>query len=211
MGADDKPSSGMLNLTDWEDQHRRMQTPHGITPRVIFAMVMIISIAALGRVVGIASPWFGLMASFGVLGVLDLAMPFGLIRLPRALREVRAWERRGRLYRALGVFAFGAFLRGSPARWLNRRVYLGAFSGDLMAVRSLVGNAEAAHFWGGLATTPYLALAWAQGWWSAFTGVILFDFVLNVYPILHLRSVRFRIERAMRLKKSPSLHEKRDE
>lgn len=172
-----------------------------VAPRVIFAIGMMISIAALARVVGIASPWLGLVASFQVLGLLDLAMPFGQIRLPRSLREVRLWERRGHLYRGLGVLLFGAVLRGFPVRLLNRKVYLTACTGDLTAVRSHLENAEAAHFWGGLITMLYLAFAWAQGWRSAFVSVIIFNLVVNVYPILHLRSVRGRIERAWRLRR----------
>jgi hypothetical protein len=137
-----------------------------------------------------------------VLGLLDLAMPLVQLRLPRSIRDVRSWEIRGGPYRALGVPAFGAFLRGSPLRRLNQTVYIKGFSRDLMVVRTCIQSAEAAHFWGGLATMPYLSLAWIRGWWGTLTAVILFDLVANVYPILHLRSVRARIEQTLQHKSS---------
>ena len=175
-----------------------MGTPPEVATRVIFATVIILSIAALGHAVGPASPWFGLVASFCVLGLLDLMMPFVRLRLPRSLREVRSWEIRGGVYRALGVPAFGAFLRGSPVRLLNRKVYLKACARGLAPVRTHIENAEAAHFWGGLATIPYLLLAWIRGWWDTLAVVVLFDLIVNIYPILHLRSVRLRIDNAIR-------------
>ncbi len=163
--------------------------------RGLFAIVMLCSVAALGHVVGVASPWFALIASFCVLGFLDLVMPLVRIRLPRPLRLSRPWEVRSAVYRAMGVPVFGAILRGTPLRMLNKRVYMNASYRDLRPVRTHLENAEAAHFWGGMVTLPYLILAWAQEWWSALTSVVLFNLLVNVYPILHLRSVRARIER----------------
>lgn len=94
-----------------------------IITRALFAIVMVISLALLGRMVGIASPWYCLVASFSVLGLLDLAMHFVHLRLPRSLRTIRAWELLGRVYERLGVRLFGTLLRRSPLRLLNRRVY----------------------------------------------------------------------------------------
>jgi hypothetical protein len=83
-------------------------------------------------------------------------------------------------------------------RLLNRKVYLKALSSGLVPLRTHLENAEAAHFWDGLATVPYLLLAWTRGWWDTLAAVVLFDFIVNLYPILHLRSVRIRIEGALR-------------
>ena len=166
--------------------------------RICFAMGMVFSIGVFGSIVGVASPWFALIASFCVLGLFDLAMPFVRVRMPRAIREVRSWERRSSTYRAIGVPAFGEFLRRTPLRLLNRRVYLNAFPSDLPAVLIHIENAESAHFWGGVATIPYLVLAWGREWWGALTGVVLFNLVVNLYPILHLRTVRARIDLATR-------------
>jgi len=166
----------------------------GAGARVCFAIGMVLSIAWLGRVVGVDSPWFALIASFCFLGLFDLVHPFVPILMPRFLRRVRSWEVRGGAYRAIGVPIFGEFLRRTPVRRLNRRVYLQAFRGDLSAVRRQIENAESAHFWGGVATVPYLVLAWSRGWWEALMSVVLFNLVVNAYPIFHLRTIRARID-----------------
>ena len=161
-------------------------------------MGMVFSVALLGRVVGGDSPWFALIASFCVLGLFDLLLPFIRIRMPRFFRPVRAWEVQSGIYRAMGVPAFGELLRRTPARWLNRRVYLNAFRGDLSVVRTQIENAESAHFWGAVATVPYLAVAWSKGWWEALMSVMLFNLIVNAYPIFHLRTVRARIDETSR-------------
>jgi hypothetical protein len=162
--------------------------------RLLFAISIIAALAVFGGLVGPTAPWFVASASFCMLGLLDLARPFCLLRMPGSLREIRPAERRGGLYRALGVRAFGTLLRRKPLRLLNRRVYLGAGSRDLTSVFSQLEHAEAAHFWSSLLPLPYLAHAATQGWWRAFVVVVLFDLVVNVYPILHLRSARTRLE-----------------
>jgi hypothetical protein len=60
-----------------------------------------------------------------------------------------------------------------------------------------VENAEAAHFWAALATFPYLVFLLGKGAWSTFFAVAAFNVVGNVYPLLHLRRVRFRLERIL--------------
>ena len=161
--------------------------------RIGFGMVMVASIAALGRVVGVASPWFAVIASFCILGLLDLALPFVTPRMPRFLRELRAWEVRGNLYRAIRVPAFGELLRRTPLRLLNRRAYMAALHRDLIAVRTHLENAESAHFWGMVATIPYLVVATSRSWWGAVISVVCFNLIVNVYPILHLRWARARL------------------
>lgn len=179
------------------DGRNPMRRSHEAGARICFAIGMVASIALFGRAIGVDSPWFAVIVSFCILGLLDLARPFARTRMPRFLREVRPWESRGSIYRTLGVRAFGEMLRRTPFRLLNRRVYLKEHSRDLSAVRIPIEDAEAAHFWGGVATIPYLLAAWSQGWWAALTSVVLFNLIMNVFPILHLRTVRARIDHAM--------------
>lgn len=167
-----------------------------VTRHLLRATLLVFSVAAFGHLVGFASPLFALTASLCVLGLLDLVRPLVRIRLPRSLRPVQAWEIRSALYRVMGVPMYGALLRNTPLRLLNRRVYLKGARMDLSNARIQMEDAEAAHFWGGLATVPYLAFAWSRDWRDSFAAVIIFNVVANLYPILHLRSVRARLERA---------------
>jgi hypothetical protein len=165
--------------------------------RLLFATAIVASLALLGQAVGFASPWFGVTASFCVLGLLDLATPFARLRMPRRLRKLRTWEMRGGVYQSLGVPAFGALLRHSPLRLLNRNVYLTRLLRDLTALPARMEQAEAAHFWGGVATLPYLGFACAQDREMTVICVIVFNVIVNLYPIFHLRSVRARVEQAL--------------
>jgi hypothetical protein len=160
------------------------------------SILLVLSVAAFAYVVGIASPYFAFTASLCLLGLFDLLRPLVRIRLPKAIRRVHPGEARTALYRVMGVPAFGALLRKTPLRMLNRRVYLEGGPKDLPKILMQIEDAEAAHFWSGLATTPYLLLAWSRGWWDSFVVVAVFNVVANLYPILHLRSVRTRLERA---------------
>lgn len=180
------------------DGETRMQATSNRTGRALLAGLIVVALALLGGKVGLASPWFAVLVAFCVLGLIDLGMPSMPLRVPPALREIRSWERRGHMYRKIGVLAFGGLLRRSPLRLLNRRVYLQSGGRDLAAVRAHVESAESAHFWGGLVTVPYLALACVQGWWSAVLSVAVFDLTANVYPIFHLRAVRARLDRVLR-------------
>ena len=106
---------------------------------------------------GIAtSPWFVVAAMICFLGLMSVAKEVVRIRMPRALRGIRDWEARGRAYRALGVAAYGALLRRTPLRLLNRDVYLDRrtrHSGELSAQ---LEAAEASHFWAALLVIPYM-------------------------------------------------------
>lgn len=173
----------------------------GVLGRIAFAAGMTLALGAFGRKVGFGSPGFALLAAFCVLGLIDLLMPLFSIRMPARLRGLRPWEARTGVYRAIGVTRFGTMLRRTPLRYLNRRVYLAAAAADLPALRIQLENAEAGHFWGGAVTIPYLVGVMSQSAWVTAVSVALFDLFVNVYPLLHLRHVRGRVERVLRLRR----------
>ena len=155
-----------------------------------------VSLVALQRAIG-PSPWLGLLATFYLLGLSKVAEPLFLLRMPRALRAIRRSETEGDLYRRLGVPEFGRLLRDTPLRYLNLAVYLTPRQPDLGRLSRLSEAAEAAHFWAAVLLTPIIGYAWAIGQrWEA--GLFLLIQVLaNVYPILHLRLVRGRLDRIL--------------
>jgi hypothetical protein len=177
---------------------RRMQSSHNLIGRLLLVLIMTVSLTLFVREVGLASPWSAIVLSFCALGLLDTVGHVISISLPRPLYELRSWERRGDVYRFMRVPAFGTMLRRSPLRLLNRRVYFRGSPRETTGIRRQIEAAEAAHFWAALASIPYLAVATAQGWWSTVICLVLFDLTVNLYPILHLRWVRARMERAFR-------------
>jgi hypothetical protein len=114
------------------------------------------------------------------------------------VRELRPWELRGAVYRKLGVSGFGALLRNTPLRILNTTVYVSGNHRDPLLVLRQVESAEACHFWAALLLMPYLAWCALSGRWAVLGAFLAVQIVLNVYPILHLRSVRGRLERVRR-------------
>lgn len=158
------------------------------------AAAFAVSLVMFRRVVGFASPWFGVVAMLSALGLIAIARPLFLLKLPRALRKNREWETRGRLYEAVGVQLFGALLRRTPLRYLNRFVYLSR-NATSSAVQAQVESAEAAHVLAAGLLIPHMVYACVQKWWGAMICLTIVQVTGNLYPILHLRWVRVRIDR----------------
>lgn len=161
---------------------------------LVVAVSFVISLDLLRGAVGFASPWFALMVMFSFLGLVAFAQPLFLLKLPDFLRKERKWETEGRLYEAIGVPAFGALLRRTPLRHLNPLVYLKQCS-DFSIVQARIEAAEEAHILAGALLTPYIAYACVHRQWSAVASTVVVQIGVNLYPILHLRWSRFRINR----------------
>lgn len=143
---------------------------------------------------GFTSPWFVLVAMLCLLGFIAFARPLFLLRMPRWLRKPRLWEVQGKIYRALGVEAFGILLRRTPLRLLNSQVYLSRHADDPTMLSAQLEAAEAAHFWTAASVIPYMVYALFQTWWSVVFWFAVIQIAGNVYPICHLRWVRGRLE-----------------
>lgn len=144
------------------------------------------------------SPWLALLLMFYFLGVAKIAEPLIVLRVPKALHGLRPWELEGDAIRRLRVPSFGRLLRRTPLRYFNPRVYLGRGRQDPRRVRAQAESAEASHFWAAVLFTPCIALAAATGRWSVAAWFTLAQLLVNVYPILHLRHVRGRLDRLIR-------------
>ena len=142
----------------------------------------------------VASPWFVLVAMVCVLGLAFVAQPIVMIRMPRPLRAIRAWEAGGgRVYRALGVSAYGALLRRTPLRLFNRDVYLRSGLRDTARVFEELEAAEASHFWAAVLVAPYMAYLVLHAMWAPLVWIALAQVFINLYPIMHLRLTRHRL------------------
>jgi hypothetical protein len=157
-----------------------------------------ISIALLRQVIGITSPWLALLLMFDFLGIAKFAEPLFRLAMPGALRPLRPWERGSGVYRRLGVLRFGRLLRDSPLRYLNTGVYLDRGPRDPFRVRLHAESSEANHFWDAVLFMAYIVFAAGKGMWSVVAFFLAVQVVVNVYPILHLRYVRGRLDRVIR-------------
>jgi hypothetical protein len=146
----------------------------------------------LREVMGGESPWLGLLLMFYFMGLAKVGERLFVLRIPRFIRDVRDWEVMGRIYNRLGVHRFGQLLRGSPLRFLNTSVYRG--HRNLQSLYRQAASAEATHFWAALLFTPYIALVCARGHRGIAAFFLLVQVLFNVYPILHLRLLRGRLD-----------------
>jgi hypothetical protein len=165
----------------------------------LLAVILIsgVSFAMLSGVIGITSPWLALLFMFDFLGIAKVAEPLFRLRMPRALRSLRRWEREGDVYRRLRVLSFGRLLRLAPLRYLNSGVYLDRERGGPLQVRLQAESSEATHFWAAVLFMPFVILAVLNGMWKIVAWFSLAQLVVNVYPILHLRHIRGRLDRTI--------------
>jgi hypothetical protein len=157
-----------------------------------------VSLTMLWRFFGGLSPWLGLILMFDVLGLARLAEPLFTVRIPGALQLVRPWETHGTVYGRLAVPEFGSLLRDTPLRYCNSDVYLAGKQSGLVQIYRKLESAEAAHFWAGTLFLPFIVYAWLSGHRRVAVVFLLIQVLLNIYPILHLRMVRGRLDRPLK-------------
>lgn len=153
-----------------------------------------VSFVMLARVIGLTSPWLALLLMFYFLGLARVAEPLFMLRMPATLRNVRPWEQSGSNYRQLAVQQFGKLHRGTPLRYLNGNVYLTSAAQDVRSLHRRTASAEATHFWASVLFTPYIGYLFLAGQASVAALFLVVQLLFNVYPILHLRSVRARLD-----------------
>jgi hypothetical protein len=162
---------------------------------VLVLLAFAVSLRFAAEAFGFLSPWFGVMVMFCVLGVAAFAQPAWTLKVPGPFRKLQTWESDRRLQSLLGVSALGRLLTRTPLRALNRSVYLDRRPGDIAGVRAQLEAAEGAHFWSAAVLVPYIGIELFRRSWGAALGLLLADVVVNVYPMLHLRLARGRVER----------------
>jgi hypothetical protein len=149
----------------------------------------------LASVIGLNSPWLGLLMMFYLMGWLKVAEPLFVLRMPRALRAVGPGPHGNRLYRWLGVRGFGKLLRNTPLRHLNGSVYRSGGEKSFAKLQRQIASAEATHFWAAVLFTPYIAYVLSRGFLTEAILFVAVQIAFNVYPILHLRAVGARLSR----------------
>jgi 1,4-dihydroxy-2-naphthoate octaprenyltransferase len=170
---------------------------HGLALLAVL-LVFGVSFALLSSVIGITSPWLALLLMFYFLALAKVAEPLFTLRMPSTLRPLLRWEVRGHVYRRLQVLGFGKLLRRTPLRYLNTAVYLDRQHRNPLQVRLLAESAEASHFWAAVLLLPYIGFAGLNGLWKVVAWLSLAQVLVNIYPILHLRYIRGRLDRVLR-------------
>lgn len=118
-------------------------------------------------------------------------------RLPDAYHRLRPFELDGRVYERLGVRVVKRLLRRGPLAVFNPDLHLPAERSPerLAHLDQRMRDAEAAHALLFVATLGVVAHALARGWWTAAALTLLFDVLLNGYPVMLQRYNRALLRR----------------
>jgi hypothetical protein len=171
---------------------------YGIIRRIVLlalsSAVAVLVVFLYAHNLGLRSPIAALSVVGAALGIVSVNLFTVRWSVPKALLPVRTWEASGRAYALLGVSIYGALLRRPPLRYFNTSVYVGERRANLPSTYANFLRAEGAHFWAFTFTTPLVFYELIHQWWDGFGWLLLFNAIFNVYPVLHLRQVRARLE-----------------
>jgi Glycosyl-4,4'-diaponeurosporenoate acyltransferase len=174
-----------------------MRTVHSLRSLVAVVATALgfgVAFFMLEGAIGAASPWLGLLLMFYFMGIAKIGQPLVMLRVPKAVRSIQTWEISGPIYSRLAVYRFGNLLRSTPLRYLNSSVYLTTSSRDLRVLYRQAASAEAIHFWAAVLFTPYIAFVLFRGHLRIAAIFVLIQVLFNIYPIMHLRTLRGRLE-----------------
>lgn len=167
------------------------------------------------RVVGAASAGYAFLVVWTPMAWLGTVSRVVHVRLPRRLHELRGFERNPRLYELLGVRVVKRLLRRGPIAVFNPGLHLPAERSpeQLAALEQAMKDAEASHFVLLVATLGVVVNAAVRGWWLGAGLTLLFDVLLNGYPVmlqrynralLHARFPTMRAGRPGQLQPEPA-------
>lgn len=157
---------------------------------------------------GANSGWFAFLVVWVPMTCLGTISRVMQPRMPRRYHELRDFERNGRAYEVVGIRVVKWTLRRGPIAVFNPDLHLPAQQspGRVAHLEQRMRDAEASHTILFLATVPVVLHAAARGWWGAAALTLLFDVVMNGYPVMLQRYNRARLNlRYPQL--SSSLHE----
>jgi hypothetical protein len=111
---------------------------------------------------------------------------FVRVRLPEACHTLRGFEHDGRVYERVGVRLVKRLLRRGPFALFNPGLHLPTerTPDSLMRVDDRMRGAEASHLILFVLTLALVAHAVIRGWWLVASVTLLFDVLVNGYPVM---------------------------
>ena len=107
--------------------------------------------------------------------------------------KIRSFEINGRLYEWLGVRLLKKLLRRGPLSALNPKVRLTGGRSALPELEQNMRDAETGHAFVFITMVVITIYPLLQGWWRAVGWWLMFNVLLNVYPIMLQRYNRSRL------------------
>ena len=112
--------------------------------------------------------------------------------------KLRAWERSGRLHRALGVPLFRALVRRGPLSVFNRALPAAWHTGDVERMERETRAAEAGHITAFGIVLALAVLSLVRGDVPRAAWLVALDIPMNLYPVLLQRDHRVWLAEQLR-------------
>lgn len=157
------------------------------------AVVVVVTTVIIGallvwslQVFGINSIVFAFIVVWLPMTWLGTVSHFVRIRLPQACHTLRGFERDGRVYERLGIRLVKRLLRRGPFALFNPGLHLPTdpTAESLMRLDDRMRGAEASHLILFVLTLAAVAYAAVRGWWLVAGATLLFDVLINGYPVM---------------------------
>jgi len=165
------------------------------------AAVLALALALAARWLGPDSGWFALLVVWLPMVWVGTMSRIVQVRLPEGYHRLRPFERDGRVYELVGVRVAKEALRRGPLAVFNPDLHLPTerTPGQLAHLAQRMRDAEASHAALFVATLPVVVHAAARGWWLAATLTLVFDVLMNGYPVMLQRYNRARLAQRYQL------------
>jgi hypothetical protein len=179
--ASSGPSSLASGTTDGDDR------TVGKSLLVAAATVVAAAVLLLGvRLLGATSAAFAFLVVWAPMTWLGTVSRFFQPRLPRRYHDLSDFERDPWLYELLGVRLVKRLLRRGPLAVFNPGLHLPAERSPerLAELEQRMKDAEASHFVLLVVMLGVVINAATRGWWVAAGLTLLFDVLMNGYPVM---------------------------
>jgi hypothetical protein len=162
-----------------------------VTASAVLAFVLTWS----GRAFGASSVGFAFVVVWAPMTWLGVVSRVAQVRLPQRYHALRPFERSGRAYELVGVRVVKAVLRRGPLAVFNPDLHLPAERSptSLAHLDQRMRDAEASHAVLLALTLGVVVHAAARGWWPAALATLVFDVLLNGYPVILQRYNRAKL------------------
>ena len=148
---------------------------------------------------GARSVWFAFCVVWLPMVWLGTVSRFMVPQLPARYHALRAFELDGHIYDLLGVRLVKWLLRRGPLAVFNPDLHMPAerTEANMAHLEQRMKDAEASHFILLLLTLGVIVHAAVRGWWASAAWTLLFDVLVNGYPVMLQRYNRARLRRRL--------------
>lgn len=166
---------------------------------VFFTIITVIGIVLLRWLLQAfdwRSPLFAFLVNWLVMSWIATSSEVIQVAFAPGYYAIQPFEQRGRLYERLGIRMFKRLVRRGPLAIfsLNLRFPAEKTVPALLLLEGKMRNAETMHVLIFLLMFLFIGYALFQGWLDAVGWLLLFNCLLNVYPVMLQRYNRIRLQ-----------------